>query len=332
MAAYNAAVLLKKRGVEPDPVPTAICQATGIIVREQWDNIGGNDVATIPLQTAPSSTSQLTQFEAPSNIGDNYGARIRGYICPPQTGNYTFWIASDDASELWLSTDDNPTGKAKIAYVPSYTGFRQWDKYASQKSGFVYLQAGRKYYIEALHKEGNGADNLSVAWQLPNGTFEAPVSGSRLSSFITTPLLGQTISFSAISPVTLGVSPITLSATASSGLPITYSVLSGPGTINNNVLTAVGVGTVVIQAAQAGNGTYNAAAPVTQSLIVLAVPVVTSCSGTGSIVREQWDGVYGGAVSNIPLQAVPSSTSQLTQFEAASNIGDNYGARIRGYI
>ncbi|MEL6650459.1 MAG: PA14 domain-containing protein, partial [Bacteroidota bacterium] len=53
-------------------------------------------------------TSLLPIFEIPVNSGNTYGARVRGYICPPTTGNYSFWIASDDKGELWLSTDDNP--------------------------------------------------------------------------------------------------------------------------------------------------------------------------------------------------------------------------------
>ena len=38
---------------------------------------------------------------------DNYGTRMRWYITAPATGNYTFWIAGDDNSELWLSLNDN---------------------------------------------------------------------------------------------------------------------------------------------------------------------------------------------------------------------------------
>ena len=44
---------------------------------------------------------------------------MRGYIKAPVTGNYIFWIASDDNSELWLSTiNDNPVNKVNIASVP----------------------------------------------------------------------------------------------------------------------------------------------------------------------------------------------------------------------
>jgi hypothetical protein len=133
-----------------------LCVATGTILREEWNEVNGNDIWQIPLSSLPSSTSQLTLFEGARDNGDSYGSRIRGYICPPQSGNYTFWIAGDDATELWLSTSDQASTKTKIAYSLSWTHFRDWNQFATQKSVAVYLQAGTKYYIEALHKRGTG--------------------------------------------------------------------------------------------------------------------------------------------------------------------------------
>jgi hypothetical protein len=52
---------------------------------------------------------------------NNYGQRVRGFVVPRTNGNYTFWIASDDTSVLLLSTNENPAGKAVIAYVSSWT-------------------------------------------------------------------------------------------------------------------------------------------------------------------------------------------------------------------
>ena len=86
-----------------------VATGSGSISREEWDNAGGNTIANIPLQTTPTSTAQITSFEGPKDAADNYGSRIRGYIFAPQTGSYTFWIASDDAGELWLASDDNPS-------------------------------------------------------------------------------------------------------------------------------------------------------------------------------------------------------------------------------
>ena len=108
---------------------------------------------------------------------------ISGYVCPPVTGNYIFWIASDNSSELWLSSDETPSNKQKIASVSGYTSSRQWTKYSTQKSVSKNLLAGRKYYIEALHKEGDQGDNCAVGWQLPSGIQERPIPGNRLSPF-----------------------------------------------------------------------------------------------------------------------------------------------------
>ncbi|MBD0257514.1 MAG: T9SS type A sorting domain-containing protein, partial [Cytophagales bacterium] len=162
--------------------PVTTCAATGTILRELWTNVQGRSVSDIPLSRAPTATSQLTSLETPADRGDNYGTRVRGYVCPPATGNYTFWIAGDDESELWLSTNDKPAGKVKIAHT-YYTAWREWTKYASQRSASIYLEAGKKYYLEVLHKEAAGRDGVSVGWQLPNGTLERPIPGSRLSPY-----------------------------------------------------------------------------------------------------------------------------------------------------
>jgi hypothetical protein len=78
----------------------------------------------------------------------------------------------------------------------------------------------------------------------------------------------QTISFPAIPAQTYGVSPLTLSATASSGLAVAYSVLSGPASVSGSQLTLTGTGSVTVQASQPGNNQYAAASPVSQTFAV----------------------------------------------------------------
>ena len=79
----------------------------------------------------------------------------------------------------------------------------------------------------------------------------------------------QTITFTApATPVTYGAAPITLSATASSKLPITFTVTSGPATLRNNTLTFTGVGSVVVAANQVGNNDYSAATAVSKTITV----------------------------------------------------------------
>ncbi|MGO4290323.1 MBG domain-containing protein, partial [Chitinophaga sp. RAB17] len=71
----------------------------------------------------------------------------------------------------------------------------------------------------------------------------------------------QTISFPAISGKTYGDAPVTLNASSNAGLPVTYTVTSGPATISGNILTITGAGSVTVTATQAGNGNYTAATP-----------------------------------------------------------------------
>lgn len=161
-----------------------MCIAAGAISYEKWNGVSGTEVSRIPVDSEPSFTTNLVSFEAPMNLGTNYGARIRGYICVPQTGNYTFWIASNDHGELWLSTDEDPANKERIAWLNRASYIREWELYSTQRSMPIHLEAGRQYYIEALHKQGAGSDHVAVGWQLPNGMLERPIAGNRLSPFV----------------------------------------------------------------------------------------------------------------------------------------------------
>jgi hypothetical protein len=157
----------------------------GSLLREVYRGIGGGGVDDLRNNPAfpdrPAETARIRAFESPQDIGDDYGQRIRGYVHPPASGDYVFWIASDDQGMLWLSPDADPKNKVQIANVREWTPPRQYDKWPEQKSKPVRLEAGRRYYIEAVHKEGGGGDHVSVRWQLPDGSIEAPIPGSRLS-------------------------------------------------------------------------------------------------------------------------------------------------------
>jgi hypothetical protein len=101
-----------------------------------------------------------------------------------------------------------------------------------------------------------------------SSTGTGPYRGSQNFS-LTINKATQTISFALSSPVTYGVTPITLSATGGgSGNAVTFSLVSGPGSITGSTLTITGAGTVVVTANQAGSANYTAAAQVTKSIVV----------------------------------------------------------------
>ncbi|MHC4749205.1 MAG: lamin tail domain-containing protein [Planctomycetota bacterium] len=167
-------------------VPTSpVSGSTGSILQEYWTGISGTAVSALTSSPDypgnPSGTDLLTRFEVPVDWADYYGTRVRGYLHPPATGSYTFWMASDDNGELWLSTDENPANKVMIANVPGWTSSREWTRYSEQRSAPVSLVAGRKYYIEGLMKEEGGGDNLAVTWQGPGASYGSPIPGNYLS-------------------------------------------------------------------------------------------------------------------------------------------------------
>ncbi|MBL0111038.1 MAG: hypothetical protein IPP42_09330 [Saprospiraceae bacterium] len=154
-----------------------------------------------------------------TNTADNYGIKVCGYLCPPLTGSYTFWIASDDNGELWLSTTSSASNKIRIAYHTAWTNSQEWSKYSTQKSVAINMIAGQQYYIEALMKEGGGGDNLAVGWSKPGESTNLPsevIPGNRLL-----PVLPVLDTESPSAPANLAVSnlaqsSLTLSWTASS--------------------------------------------------------------------------------------------------------------------
>src|SRR5213079_2415226 len=65
-----------------------------------------------------------------------------------------------------------------------------------------------------------------------------------------------------------GDAPFSVSATATSGLAVSFSIVSGPATISGSTVTITGVGAVVVRASQAGNSFYNAAPDVDRTFNV----------------------------------------------------------------
>jgi len=149
---------------------TAVSYAAPGWTLETFSSISGSQVKDLTSSTAcyaPSSRSVLTSSAIPANTADNYGSRIRGYVVPRVSGLHTFWESGDDAVQLFLSPDENPANKQLIASHLGWTNQLEWEKYSTQSSRPIPLIAGKKYYIEVLHKEGGGLDHASIAWATP---------------------------------------------------------------------------------------------------------------------------------------------------------------------
>ena len=115
----------------------------------------------------------------------------------------------------------------------------------------------------------------------------------------TTPKLDQTIDFPAIGNQ-LTTNAVTLAATASSGLAVSFAVASGPASLAGTALTFTGAGSVSIVASQAGNATYNAAPNVTNVFDVAEPKLAPVLSKSAVNVREAGEGRFFVRLNQAP--------------------------------
>jgi len=162
---------------------TTTIPGLGGIAREIWENIAGVNLDALRndprFPASPTFSDELPDFDSP-DYGDNYGGRLQAWLHVPVGGQYTFWVAGDDNTELYLGT--GPDRAELIARVPGWTPARAWDRVPEQRSVPIFLEAGC-YYIAALWKEGGGGDHCSAAWQGPGVPQRTLISGSYLKAF-----------------------------------------------------------------------------------------------------------------------------------------------------
>jgi len=160
-------------------------KGTGSVTGACWKGIGGDGIAALTgdvrFPDSPDERFEAKALELPRSFGDGYGTMMEGYLHPPASGEYTFYIASDDQGELWLSPDSDPARAVRVASVSDYTGKGEWAKSDSQRSKPVALAKDREYYFKVLHKEGSGGDHVSVAWRIEGMDEPELIEGEYLS-------------------------------------------------------------------------------------------------------------------------------------------------------
>jgi hypothetical protein len=158
------------------------------------------------------------------------------------------------------------------------------------------------------------------------------VSGTHQAISVSGTAIGkkaQSISFAAIPNTVYGASPIALTATSSSGLPVSYQVMSGPATLNSrsNTINITGAGSVVILATQAGNATYQQAPSITISFNVSpAVLTITPTStvATYGAIPASFNYSITGLLSGQYLSQVISGKPVITSNASAKSNAGSY--------
>jgi len=129
----------------------------------------------------------------------------------------------------------------------------------------------------------------------------------------------QTITFDPISAKSYGDAPFTVNATASSGLPVTFTIVSGPATVSGNTVTITGVGSVTVRASQVGDLNFNVALDVDRSFNV--------AKGSATIALSNLNQTYDGSAKSVTATTNPAGLSGLSiTYNGAGSAPTNVGS------
>ena len=118
------------------------------------------------LKTSSAQPDQIIKVDSlntknNSSLLDHFSSRIRGYLIPPVSGNYSFYFACDNVGQFWLSTDTtsaNAQLKSDINAIQT-----DWTKNISSQT----LVAGQKYFFEIMHYDSVYTDLVKLGWKIP---------------------------------------------------------------------------------------------------------------------------------------------------------------------
>ena len=129
----------------------------------------------------PRETYRMPTFSARNAYTDDsheqFGARMRALFIPPASGNWVFYLSSDDAGVLYF----NPNGPSEGGKIKIQEETGCCNPYSAHASAPYALEAGKAYYLEALYKEATGGDYLHV-WAGPQGATPPSAAAASLTA------------------------------------------------------------------------------------------------------------------------------------------------------
>jgi hypothetical protein len=197
-------------------VPTQVTFRTyvyqaGAVLHKKYANLGDGQGSLAALQSdprypnSPDRQDIMTSFEYPANgsyrdtvadprddpppLSQQFSDTLEGFIIPPTTNDYVFFVTGADINDVYLSTDTEPANMVRIAQCSGWTNPRDWmvsqcgttnglrsDWYDqntypgvgdySTGNALIHLDGGQKYYMLAFHHRftWSGADDFAVTY------------------------------------------------------------------------------------------------------------------------------------------------------------------------
>jgi lysophospholipase L1-like esterase len=268
-------------------------------------------------------TGNYANAAYPSLVATNPQGRLTFHYSANEGSAASGWIADFNCDASMLSQT------ITFDAVPEKTfGADAFDLTASASSG---LLVSFRIVSGPATVNGNlltltGAGVVSIEAMQPGNELYSPAALTRELMVLKA---SQTIDFPAIPAKTTADAPFTIQATATSNLPVSFRVISGPATCNGSVITLTGVGEVVVEATQEGNGNHHPAIAATRSF------VVTSAAKQGQTItfpaidnKTFGDGTFAltaNATSGLPVtfrvvSGPASSSGTFLQLTGAGNV------------
>ena len=227
-------------------------------------------------------------------------------------------------SELTITTASLPTGSAGAAYSASIAVSGGTTPYTYSATG---LPSGLSISSTTGSITGTPAQSAvgtdSVKITVTDSTKPTAQSATaNLSITVNAALTAQTIAFANPGSQTVGT-PLTLSATASSGLQVAFSsTTASVCTVSGTTATFLAIGTCSITASQSGNAIYAAATPVSQSFTVNAAgkPTITSFTASPATIASGSSSTLSWATTGATSIAITPGTFTSTSASGSTTV------------
>jgi uncharacterized surface protein with fasciclin (FAS1) repeats len=159
------------------------------ILYQQWRYLGDSGrISSLDrsrfMKSKPDYEEVLTKhFQGPDPVSGygSSGARMTGWFCAPQDGQYEFYLSSDDSSRLYvqqepgdLEMEDIGRSSNIVAQIDGWKRRSQWEKGRQKR----YFFEGENYFFEVHHKNGGGEGHIKLGVKLPDGTYKNPIPAS----------------------------------------------------------------------------------------------------------------------------------------------------------
>ena len=313
--------------------------------------VTGTNLTAAVSVSAPTgfevSTDNQATFNSSTNISHGSGAisnsvfvRIAAATSVGSySGNVTVTSTGANTNTVAVSGNVQAAGVAPVITATNFTG-----------------QVGSAF-SQAIPASGSPTNFTLVAGTLPGGlafnsnngtitgtptnavTNSITVTADNVTGTSSNATIGfeiakgtQTITFAALPAKVVGDAPFTLSATANSGLAVSYAISNtNVATVSGNTVTVVGSGTTTITASQVGDDNWNAATDATQTLTVYPSGMVywNFNSTNPTIAPSDWtigglsQGNVNGTVAILAASSVAPAPAYTNNFGIAASLGTN---------